>query len=102
MNWRPPDFDDVVGEDLSPGEQERLRGVHDLLVAAGPPPEVSPELETVPWPEEALAPLGLTRRAGTRKRSPFLLAAALVTVAVAAFLLGQATSTKSRNSIGQA
>jgi hypothetical protein len=99
MNWRPPDFDDVVGEDLSPGEQERLRGVHDLLVAAGPPPEVSPELETVPWPEEALAPLGLTRRAGTRKRSPFLLAAALVTVAVAAFLLGQATSTKSRNSI---
>jgi hypothetical protein len=100
MNWRPPDFDDLVGgEDLSLEERERLRGAHDLLVAAGPPPELSPELEAVPWPEEALAPLGLTRRAGTRKRSPFMLAAALVTVAVAAFLLGQATGGGSRNSI---
>jgi hypothetical protein len=99
VNWRPPDFDDVVGEEFSPGEEERLRRAHDLLVAAGPPAELSPELEAVPWPEEALAPLGLMRRTGTRKRSPFLLAAALVTVAVAAFLLGQATSSNSRNSI---
>jgi hypothetical protein len=73
--------------------------VHDLLVAAGPPAELSPELEAVPWPEEALAPLGLMRQTGTRKRSPFMLAAALVTVAVAAFLLGQATRTSSTNSI---
>jgi hypothetical protein len=99
VNWRPPHFDDVVGEDVPPAEQERLQRVHDLLVTAGPPPELSPELEQVAWPEEALAPLGLTRRAGTRKRSPFLLAAALVTVAAAAFLLGQATSGTSRNSI---
>ena len=99
MNWRPPDFDDLVGEDLPLEERERLRGAHDLLVAAGPPPELSPELEAVPWPEEALAPLGLTRRAGTRKRSPLLLAAALATVAAAAFLLGQATSNSSRNAI---
>jgi hypothetical protein len=99
MNWRPPDFDDVVGQELPPAEHDRLRGVHDLLVAAGPPAELSPELEAVPWPEEALAPLGLTRRAGTRKRSPFLLAAALITVAAAAFLLGQATGGGSRTSI---
>jgi hypothetical protein len=99
MNWRPPDFDDVVGEEIPLGERERLRGAHDLLVAAGPPPELSPELEAVAWPEEALAPLGLTRRAGTRKRSPFLVAAALVTIAAAAFLLGQATSGTSRTSI---
>jgi hypothetical protein len=99
MNWRPPDFDDVVGEDMSLEERDRLRGVHELIVAAGPLPELSPELEQVPWPEEALAPLGLTRRAGTRKRSPFMLAAALVTVAVAAFLLGQATGGDSRNAI---
>src|SRR5207302_8492183 len=58
----------------------------------GPRPELSPELEAVQWPEEALAPLGLTRRAGgTRKRSPLLVAAALITVAAGAFLLGQAT-----------
>jgi hypothetical protein len=99
MNWRPPDFDDVVGADVPPTEQERLRGVHELLVAAGPPPELGPELERVQWPEEALAPLGLTRRASTRKRSPFLLAAAVVTVAAAAFLLGQATGGGSRTSI---
>jgi hypothetical protein len=99
MNWRPPDFDDVVGEEIPLGERERLRGAHDLLVAAGPPPELSPELEAVAWPEEALAPLGLTRRACTRKRSPFLVAAALVTIAAAAFLLGQATSGTSRTSI---
>jgi hypothetical protein len=99
MNWRPPDFDDVVGTDVPLAEQDRLRRVHDLLVEAGPPPELSPELEPVAWPEEALAPLGLTRRAGTRKRSPLLLAAALVTVAVAAFLLGQATGGGSRTSI---
>lgn len=92
MNPRPPDFDDVVGGDVAPEERGRLLRVHDLLVQAGPPPELSPELEAVPWPDEALAPLALRRRAGTRKRSPLLVAAALLTVATAAFLLGQATS----------
>ncbi len=99
MTQRPPDFDELVGEDVSLSERDRLRRVHDLLVAAGPPPELSPELEAVQWPEEALAPLGLTRRAGTRKRSPLLIAAAVLTVAAAAFLLGQATSGNSPNSI---
>lgn len=43
---RPPDFDDLLdGVELEPGERERLRGVHDLLVAAGPPPELSPALQ---------------------------------------------------------
>jgi hypothetical protein len=99
MTERPPDFDELVGGDVSPDERHRLRRVHDLLVAAGPPPELSPELETVQWPEEALAPLGLTRRAGTRKRSPLLIAAAVMTVAAAAFLLGRATSPTSTTSI---
>ena len=97
MTGRPPDFDELVGSDVPFAERERLRRAHDLLLQAGPPPELSPELETVQWPEEALAPLGLTRRAGRRKRSPLLIAAALVTVAVAAFLLGQATSGNSPN-----
>jgi hypothetical protein len=95
MTPRPPDFDELVGEDVSFPERERLRRVHDLLLRAGPPPELNPELEAVQWPEEALAPLGLTRRAGTRKRSPLLIAAAILTVAAAAFLLGQATSSNS-------
>ena len=37
---RPPHFGDLVGNDLSPAERERLERVHDMLVAAGPPPEL--------------------------------------------------------------
>lgn len=37
---KAPDFDDVVGTDLDPTERERLRRVHELLVAVGPPPEL--------------------------------------------------------------
>jgi Anti-sigma-K factor rskA, C-terminal len=48
MTTRPPDFDDLVGEDLAADERARLRGVHDLLVAAGPPAELSPALEQAP------------------------------------------------------
>ena len=44
---RPPDFDELVGEGLDPAERERLRRVHDLLVQAGPPPELPPALADV-------------------------------------------------------
>ena len=70
-----PDFDELVGTDLAPGERERLERVHELLVAAGPPP---PEVT-------AVAPVELHPR---RRRGALLaLAAAL---AVAAFALGAA------------
>jgi hypothetical protein len=50
----------------------------------------------VPWPEDALAPLGLMRSTQRRRRrSPLLVAAAIATVAAVAFLLGQATSPSS-------
>ena len=42
------DFDELVGGDLTPAERERLRGVHDLLVQAGPPPELAPHMEAGP------------------------------------------------------
>jgi len=42
------DFHDLVGDDLTPEEEARLRRVHELLVAAGPPPELPPELEELP------------------------------------------------------
>jgi Anti-sigma-K factor rskA len=75
-------------------ERERLRRAHELLVEAGPPPELSPEMESVPWPEDALAPLwGRPRR--SKQRRPLLLAAALATAIVVGFLLGQATSSTS-------
>jgi hypothetical protein len=42
-------FDDIVGgDDLSPEEEARLRRVHDLLVQAGPPPDLPPQLERPP------------------------------------------------------
>ncbi len=95
MTGRPPDFDELIGDDVTVDERNRLRHVHDLLVQAGPPPELSPELESVQWPDEALSPLTLRRRARKeRRRSPVLVAAAIATLAVAAFLFGQATGDK--------
>ena len=89
-----PDFDDLIGGDVSPAERERLHRAHELLVAAGPPPELSPELEAVPWPEDALQPL-FGRRKEKRGRRPVLLAAALATAIFVGFLLGQARSDNS-------
>src|SRR5215216_1035951 len=92
-----PDFEDMVdGTELPDEERERLRRAHELLVQAGPPPELGPELEAVPWPEEALSPLGLTRRAN-RKRSPLLLAAAIATAGLLGFVVGQGTGSSSKS-----
>jgi len=50
-------FDDIVGhDDLSPEEEAKLRRVHDLLVQAGPPPELPPALERPRRPGEARVP----------------------------------------------
>jgi hypothetical protein len=84
---RPPDFDELVGNDLSPDERARLLRVHNLLIAAGPPPELSPELETPPAPEAQVIPI--PRR---RWRTAGLLAAAVVLIAFGAgWLIGDAT-----------
>jgi hypothetical protein len=88
---RRPDFDDLVRDNVPAGERDRLRRAHDLLVEAGPPPELSPELEAVPWPEDALQPL-FGRRREHKARRPVLLAAALATAIFVGFLLGQATT----------
>ena len=39
-----PHFDDLVDDLDGEEERERLRRVHDLLLAAGPPPELTPKL----------------------------------------------------------
>ena len=90
---RHPDFDDIVGRDVPNGERDRLRRAHELLIEAGPPPELSPELDTVPWPDDALAPLFGRRK--ERGRRPVLLAAAIATAIVAGFVLGQAAGSSS-------
>ncbi|MGE5274907.1 MAG: hypothetical protein ACM3QU_14240 [Verrucomicrobiota bacterium] len=75
-----PDFVDLVGDEGTPEELERLRRAHQLLIAAGPPPELSPRLAEAPATQSrtTLAP----RR---RRGAAFLLAAA---VAAAAFGIG--------------
>jgi hypothetical protein len=88
---REPDFDALVGDDVSTEERDRLHRAHDLLVAAGPPPELAPELESVPWPDDALAPVwGSGRKSSPRRK--VVLAAAFATAIVIGVLLGQATN----------
>lgn len=44
----PPDFDELVGTPLAAGERERLLRVHELLIEAGPPPDLETESAVVP------------------------------------------------------
>jgi Anti-sigma-K factor rskA, C-terminal len=94
---RRPDFDDLVGRDVPADERERLRRAHELLLEAGPPPELAPEMDAVPWPDDALQPLLGRRR--PKARRALLLAAALVTAVVVGFVLGQATTSTDSSSI---
>jgi hypothetical protein len=93
---RTPDFDELVGGEVTGDERERLRRTHELLTQSGPPPELSPELEKVQWPEEALQPLGLFRTPRQRKGwSRFQVVLAAAAVLLVGFLLGHALATRS-------
>jgi hypothetical protein len=96
---KQPDFDDLIGADVPPEERARLHRAHELLVQAGPPPELSPEMEAVPWPDDALQPLFGRERKPHRARRVLLLAAALATALVVGLLLGQATTSDNSTSI---
>jgi anti-sigma-K factor RskA len=89
VTTRPPDFDDLVGNDIPAEERTRLHRVHELLVQADQPPELSPELDAVPWPNEALAPLSPRRRGRERKRSWLGVAAVAAAIALIAFVVGE-------------
>src|SRR5712691_7595220 len=75
-----PDFHDLVGDEGTPEELARLRRVHELLIAAGPPPELSPRLA------EAPSTIGRTSWLPRRRRGAAL--ALVVGVAAAAFGIG--------------
>ena len=71
---KAPNFDDLVGPEVVGEERAHLRRAHDLLVAAGPPPEVPARLASPP-----------VASIGRRRLAVVLLAAAL---SVAAFAGG--------------
>lgn len=76
---RVPDFDELVGRDLPAAERERLLHVHELIVQAGPPPELAPELEAGP---SLAMTFGQRKREGHKRHRVALLAAAVISVAV--------------------
>jgi hypothetical protein len=74
----PPDFRDLLGDDLPAEERARLERVHDLLVEAGPPPELPPSLAETPDRGVEEVPTWLPRR---RAGAALSLAAAIALVA---------------------
>jgi hypothetical protein len=84
---REPRFDELVDAETTGEERERLRHVHELLLEAGPPPELTPKLRTAPGSSGVVR---LQRRRVVKRRGLLLLAAALSIVAV--FAAGYAVS----------
>jgi hypothetical protein len=76
---KKPDFDELIGRDLPEAERERLRRVHELLIAAGPPAEIPPSLASPPAQAEGgeVVPL----RIPPKRRVALLLAAAVTALA---------------------
>ncbi|HVS84038.1 MAG TPA: anti-sigma factor [Gaiellaceae bacterium] len=74
-----PDFDELVGGEVGGAERERLRRTHELLLTAGPPAEISPEIER--GPTLAMTLTGRPR-GEFRRRATLLLAAAVAVLAV--------------------
>ena len=92
---RPPEFEDIVEADDV--ERERLRRVHDMLVAAGPPPELTPELAAGPTLRMTV---GQRRERRFMQRRVALLAAAFVVLAVT-FLVGYISGNTSGTAHGR-
>jgi hypothetical protein len=84
-----PEFDELVGTEVPAEERERLRRAHELLVQAGPPPELPPSLERAPKIEET--PRWFRQRKRLVRRA-VLLAAALATAAALGFILGHSAN----------
>jgi hypothetical protein len=74
-----PDFDEIVGSDAE--DAERLRQVHELLVLAGPPPELTPRLSRTPDVAGGGNVVALPRIPVTR-RTTVLIAAAVAVLAI--------------------
>lgn len=75
---REPNFDELIGTEATGEERERLRHAHELLVEAGPPPELPPSLRKAP----NFGVFSLHQRRVAKRRALVLLAAALAVAVV--------------------
>jgi hypothetical protein len=71
---REPSLDELIDAEAPGAERQRLQHVHELLLKAGPPPELTPELESGPTLNMTFG--GRPRRV-VKQRAMLLLAAAL-------------------------
>ena len=80
-------FDELIGAEPEGTERARLRSVHELLVEAGAPPELTPELAAGPTLRMTL---GRVRRVASSRRRfiPVLVAAALVAAVIGTSMAG--------------
>ena len=78
-------FDELIGAEPEGAERARLRSVHELLVEAGAPAELTPQLESGPT---LAMTLGRIRRMKSRRALIPALAAALFV----AFIVGVSTA----------
>jgi hypothetical protein len=81
-------FDELIGAEPAGAERERLRSVHELLVEAGPPPELTPEIASGPT---LAMTLGRVRR---MKRSRRILIPMVAAAALLALIIGFSTNSR--------
>ena len=94
---RDPNLDELIGTETTGAERERLQHVHDQLLEAGPPPELSDTLEAGPTLGMSL---GKQQGRRTKPRVMLLLAAALGVVIV--FFAGYTLGGNGKNHHGTA
>jgi hypothetical protein len=76
-----PNFDELIGAEATGEERERLLHTHELLLQAGPPPELPPSLHKAPSFNRS-GVVRLQHRRVVKRRALVLLAAALAVAAV--------------------
>ena len=90
-----PDFRELVGDEGESEELDRLRRVHDLLVQAGPPPELSMAVADPPEVEES-------KVLEFKRRRPAAVLGIAVAAAAAAFVIGYAVGDRQNSFSAQA
>lgn len=84
---REPNLNDLIGDEATGAEREQLQNVHEMLLEAGPPPELSDTLEAGPTLGMTLAQQQRQRK--VKRRAMILLAAAIAVFAI--FIAGYAS-----------